>query len=315
MVTTSNILPINVVGTIDAATTSGLPTTVFSKAAVKNVVIVNQSPLEVNLLGGIDPVVAATGTFSQSLTVSGIPVVTTDQVGILSVVEDTTPELGGDLNALNNNISSVNIITATSGTFGDGLGTPGNLTVGGTTALNQLTAVTGTFTSGITIGDGTTFIFPDEIRVGQLTATGDVNTSTDYNIGGTQVLSSTTLGSSVVNSSLTNLGTLTGLIMGSSSLLQFVQGAKIKFTGGTGNNFIEGNVSNSGRIGIFTDNLERITTLLGGNVGIGNTLPASKLTVAGDGTFSGDITATSGTFTGDLEVQGTTINLANLPTS
>ena len=38
---------------------------------------------------------------------------------------------------------------------------------------------------------------------------GDINTTTDYNISGTQVLSSTTLGSSVVNSSLQNLGTLT----------------------------------------------------------------------------------------------------------
>ena len=44
-----------------------------------------------------------------------------------------------------------------------------------------------------------------------LDVVGDINTSTDYNISGTQVLSSTTLGSAVVNSSLTNLGTLSTL--------------------------------------------------------------------------------------------------------
>ena len=40
---------------------------------------------------------------------------------------------------------------------------------------------------------------------------GDINTSTDYNIASTQVLSATTLGGAVVNSSLTNVGTLTAL--------------------------------------------------------------------------------------------------------
>ncbi len=115
----------------------------------------------------------------------------------------------------------------------------------------------------------------------KLDVVGDVNTSTDYNIGGTQVLALTTLGSGVVNSSLTNLGTLTGLIMSGSSLLQFVQGGKIKFTGGSGNNFIEGNISNTGRLGFSTENTERITILLGGQVGIGTTLPSAKLAVNG----------------------------------
>jgi fibronectin-binding autotransporter adhesin len=40
---------------------------------------------------------------------------------------------------------------------------------------------------------------------------GAVNTDTNYNINGTNVLDSTTLGSNIVNSSLTNLGTLTSL--------------------------------------------------------------------------------------------------------
>ena len=67
----SNILPINVVGTISGTTASGTPTSIFSLAAVQNVVIVTEDPLEVNLVGDI---VAPTGTFSESLTISGVPV-------------------------------------------------------------------------------------------------------------------------------------------------------------------------------------------------------------------------------------------------
>jgi hypothetical protein len=44
-----------------------------------------------------------------------------------------------------------------------------------------------------------------------LDVVGDINTSTDYNIASTSVLNATTLGSGVVNSSLTSVGTLTGL--------------------------------------------------------------------------------------------------------
>jgi len=44
-----------------------------------------------------------------------------------------------------------------------------------------------------------------------LDVSGDANITGDYRIGGTSVLNSTTLGSGVVNSSLTNLGTLTTL--------------------------------------------------------------------------------------------------------
>jgi hypothetical protein len=52
----------------------------------------------------------------------------------------------------------------------------------------------------------------------KLEVVGDIDTTTDYNINGTQVLSATTLGSAVVNSSLTNVGTLSALtVVGDSS--------------------------------------------------------------------------------------------------
>jgi len=96
----------------------------------------------------------------------------------------------------------------------------------------------------------------------------NINTSANYNIGGSQVLSSTTLGSGIVNSSLTNLGTLSGLTMSGSSVLQFQQGGKIQFSGGAGNNFIEGNIGNTGNIGFTTDNTLRMSVLLNGGINI-----------------------------------------------
>ncbi len=44
-----NILPIKVVGTISGTAAAGTPTSIFSLAAIQNVVIVNEDPLEVNL--------------------------------------------------------------------------------------------------------------------------------------------------------------------------------------------------------------------------------------------------------------------------
>jgi len=49
---------------------------------------------------------------------------------------------------------------------------------------------------------------------------GDIDATTDYNINGTQVLSSTTLGSSVVNSSLTSVGTLSSVSVSGHTSLQ-----------------------------------------------------------------------------------------------
>lgn len=42
------------------------------------------------------------------------------------------------------------------------------------TGINALAAVTGTFTTGITVGSSTTFIYPNEIRTGNLTSSGTV---------------------------------------------------------------------------------------------------------------------------------------------
>jgi hypothetical protein len=65
---------------------------------------------------------AVPGTFSQSLTVSGIPVsLGGGGGGLQNIVEDTTPQLGGNLDAQSFDISSVTSLTSVTGTFTGGL--------------------------------------------------------------------------------------------------------------------------------------------------------------------------------------------------
>lgn len=157
----ANILPINVVGVISGTLASGTPTSVFSRASVQNVVIINQDPINVNLVSGTggggvtdhgnltglgdddhpqyglvasNETISGVWDFTNSLTVSGIPV---NVSSLNNIVEDTTPQLGGTLDAQNNDISGI----------------------------NELTAVTGTFTTGLTIGTSTITITDDSIDV------------------------------------------------------------------------------------------------------------------------------------------------------
>lgn len=46
----ANIMPINVVGTVSGTVASGVPTSIFSPAAIQNVVIVTENPLQVELV-------------------------------------------------------------------------------------------------------------------------------------------------------------------------------------------------------------------------------------------------------------------------
>lgn len=78
----ANILPINIIGVVSGTSAVGTPTDIFSRATIQNVVIVNEDPISVKIFGSV---VAATGTFSQSLTISGLPVATSDDVTALQI--------------------------------------------------------------------------------------------------------------------------------------------------------------------------------------------------------------------------------------
>lgn len=115
-----------------------------------------------------------------------------------------------------------------------------------------------------------------------LDITGDLNVTTDYNIGDTSVLNSTTLGTGIVNSSIdTNTGDLTN----------------------TGNLILQGDVTIDDTVtppAITTDKLYNnggdLTwngTVLGGGIGAGDLTVTGNLIVEGDGTntdmFLGDV--------------------------
>jgi hypothetical protein len=133
-----------------------------------------------------------------------------------------------------------------------------------------------------------------------------------YRINGADVLSSTTLGSGVVNSSLTSVGTLTNLtvtntISGSVSGSAGSLSTSHTFWGQTfngtqdvsGNLTSVGNITGTGGITITAGGSNQNVvltpsgtgyTLLNGSVGIGNSTPNNKLTIqAGDNKDTGPI--------------------------
>ncbi len=60
----ANILPINIVGVVSGTVASGTPTNIFSRAAIQNVVIINEDPLEVSLVGG--GIITGSGTLQSA---------------------------------------------------------------------------------------------------------------------------------------------------------------------------------------------------------------------------------------------------------
>jgi hypothetical protein len=105
----------------------------------------------------------------------------TDNVGLLNVVEDTTPELGGTLDALTNDITNVGDLDADSGAFTSGLtvsGVPVCIDCGGGGGVTDHGALTG-------LGDD------DHPQYGQLadaeTAAGIWNFSNGLTVSGVPV--------------------------------------------------------------------------------------------------------------------------------
>ena len=128
-------------------------------------------------------------------------IATNSQPSITSLGTLVGLTLGGDIDLSNNNIISGNSITATT--------LVGTLSA---TAQPNITSIGGT--NGITI-DGTITMGGNNIAGGgTVTANSFNSTNNLYQAGGISVLTNDTLGSSVVNSSLTSVGTLTSLTLG-----------------------------------------------------------------------------------------------------
>lgn len=121
--------------------------------------------------------------------------------GVLKKIAPTfVARPGGSANQVQFNLGGTNFMGATGFTFdGTRLAVP-------TISVNGNTIHTNEVTNRVGINNST----PNHT----LDVAGDISTSGIYRIGNTSVLSSTTLGSSVVNSSLTTLGTIVSLSAG-----------------------------------------------------------------------------------------------------
>lgn len=147
----------------------------------------------------------------------------------------------------------------------------------------EASGVVGTGTEKYNIGVVTT----SSLTVSGVTTSGGVNVTTgnDYKINATSVLSSTTLGSGVVNSSLTSVGTLTNLNVGninSTGILTAISG-----------NF-------SGIITSSSANISGILTSGTHNVTSGNTYQINGTTVLSNNTLGSGVVNSSLTSVGTL---------------
>jgi len=133
-----------------------------------------------------------------------------DRVGINNATPSYELDVSGDANTTGEyRINGVSVLS--SDTLGVGITQSSLETVGD---LTDLTVV-----GDLTVDTNTLYVQSASDRVGINTLTpsytldvsGDINTTSDYKVSGTTVLNSTTLGSSIVNSSLTSVGTLNNL--------------------------------------------------------------------------------------------------------
>ena len=201
----------------------------------------------------------ATITLNNNLSVSGVVTATSFSGSGIGLTSIPAGQLIGALPALDGSAligvvgSGSGIVVKDSGTtvgtagtidFGDNLTvsaiSAGIVTVTASASSGSIVGIdttgTSTFTNlnvtgvstfaGITTVTGST-LFAKQLNVSGLTTSGGINLTSgnDYKINGTSVLTPTTLGSGVVNSSLTSLGTLGQLNVSGVSTVGVVTGA------------------------------------------------------------------------------------------
>jgi len=133
--------------------------------------------------------------------------------------------------------------------------------------------------------------------VSGVTTSGGINVTTgnEYKINATSVLSSTTLGSSVVNSSLTSLGTLSSGLNIASNQTYKINNTDVLSSTTLGSNVVNSSLTSLGTLGQL--NVSGISTFAGITTVTGVTLFAKQINVSGVVTatsFSGDGSALTG---------------------
>ena len=229
---------------IDTAyVTTGIVTTIqgtdasYTNAYVNTGIVTTIAGTNLNYSTGVVDTAYITSGIVTTLSVAGITTANSGGVkvtGIVTATHFSTGASGVGINIVNNSITGPSTIIIDPAGVGDNTGSvrvKGDFYVDGT----QFSVSTGTINlgdfrigiatdvssdtlldgAGITLGEsGTnlkTFTFNDTYDSLRSSENLDVDSGKGYLVDGASVLNATTLGSNVVNSSLTNLGTLTGL--------------------------------------------------------------------------------------------------------
>ena len=151
-----------------------------------------------------------------------------------------------------------------------------------------------TVPTGLTINTNNLYVAGGKVGIGNvipaqpLDVTGNIATSTAYYVGGNSVLSSTTLGGGVVNSGLTNLGTLTTLTVSGAGVFN--------------SSLASASLSVTGLVTVGTTLGVTGAATLSSTLGVtGVTTLSSSLGVTGAATFSSSVTVT-GVLTGNYNI-------------
>jgi hypothetical protein len=320
---TDNVTAQNYYGS--GANLTGIST--FANANITNGIFSNIYVSGISTLG----ITSATNLTAQQLNVSGI----------ITASQFSTGVSGTGININTDTISGPATLTIDPAAVGDNTGAvriKGDLYVDGTQFIvNSTTIELADFNVGIATTVGTNALLDGAgIGIGSIgirktiqwansssslksSENFNLNVGKTYKINGTDVLSNTTLGSGVTNSSLTSVGTLgqlnvsgistLGTVTISSGIISATVGVVTYY--GDGSNLQGVNAfnvinqdiisspvfptfaSNTGvsSVGISTTKL--VFVPVSGNLGLGTTNPTSKLHVVGDGLFTGNVTATS----------------------
>ena len=271
----------------------------LTSSAASNSVTVNLDP-NISLTSVVaSGIITATSGFVGNLTgninSSGVSTVTSlnatniNASGIVTATQFKTGASGSAIGINTNTISGPATITIDPAGVGDNTGAvriKGDLFVDGTQFIvNSTTIELADFVVGIAstattdiLADGAGIkIGPDNTLTYDHTNTAlkssenfNVASGKTYKINGTDVLSATTLGSGIVASSLTSVGTLTNLSVGNVNSSGIITAT----SGFVGN--LTGNINSSG--------VSTVTNLnIGGYVSIGNTIGAANQVIASTG--------------------------------
>ncbi len=248
--------------------------------------------------------VASTSTSTGALTVTGGAGITGAVYvgGALSVSGDTTVTGNLTVNGTTTNINTTNLVIEDKNMVLADVTTPTNTTADG---------------AGITIKGATDKTFNWVNATAAWTSSEDLNllTGKQYEIAGTSVLTATTLGSGVVNSSLTSLGTVTSLVATTAVASNF-SSANMVSTGSTSGTWSTANIALYESVTAFTTNqtfyptFSNIATTGNTITGVATNLSfnasTGNLTATGHvGNFWGPVAATTANVSSTLAVTGT----------